>query len=299
MLPDMISLYEQPERSALTARAVAAAASVATAHGVSVDDPHVLADAYSVRVHLQPAPIVARISTITSLLRSPIESWLLREISLAEFLASKGANVVPPSDILPPGPHYYDGLFMTFWRYFQPVSDALPESAIVGKMLAELHAVLRDYPGDLLLLAPPLNDIPRGLERIERAGDILPRSDLTLLQETYDKLLPQLNNSVDLLQPLHGDAHAFNLIPTADGLLWNDFEDTCIGPVAWDLINLDDEGRAAYPNAPDSAILEPYIKMRQLHAIAWVYALLPEFPDWVAHAKVMLDDLRDRSQRLH
>jgi Phosphotransferase enzyme family len=294
-----MSFSEKPERSALTARAVAAAVSVATAHGVSVNDPHVLADAYSVRIHLKPAPIVARVSTITSLLRSPIESWLLREISLAEFLASKGANVVPPSDILPPGPHYYDGLFMTFWRYFQPVSDALPESAIVGKMLAELHAVLRDYPGDLLLLAPPLNDIPRGLERIERAGDILPRSDLTLLQETYDKLLPQLNNSVDLLQPLHGDAHAFNLIPTADGLLWNDFEDTCIGPVAWDLINLDDEGRAAYPNAPDSAILEPYIKMRQLHAIAWVYALLPEFPDWVAHAKVMLDDLRDRSQRLH
>lgn len=294
-----MSLSEKPERSALTARAVAAAVSVATAHGINIDEPQVIADAYSVRIHLKPAPIVARVSTITSLLRSPIESWLLRELSVAEFLASKGANVVPPSDILPPGPHYYDGLFMTFWRYFQPVSDALPESVIVGKMLAELHAVLRDYPGDLLLLAPPLNDIPRGLERIERAGDILPKSDLTLLQETYDKLLPQLNNSASLLQPLHGDAHAFNLIPTADGLLWNDFEDTCIGPVAWDLINLDDEGRAAYPDAPDSATLEPYIKMRQLHAIVWVYALLPEFPNWVAHVKVMLDDLRDRSQRLH
>ncbi len=294
-----MSLDEKPERSALTNRAVAAAVSVATAHGVSVNNPHVLADAYSVRIHLKPAPIVARVSTITSLLRSPIESWLLREVSVAEFLASKGANVVPPSDILPPGAHYYDGLFMTFWRYVQPVSDALPESAIVGKMLAELHAVLRDYPGDLLLLAPPLNDIPRGLERIERAGNILPKSDLTLLQETYHRLLPQLNNSVDLLQPLHGDAHAFNLIPTADGLLWNDFEDTCRGAIAWDLINLDDEGRAAYPDAPDSAMLEPYIKMRQLHGIVWVYALLPEFPNWLEHAKVMLDDLRERSQLLH
>ncbi|MFB2980293.1 phosphotransferase [Microseira sp. BLCC-F43] len=294
-----MSISEKPELSPLTARAVAAAVSVATAHGVSVNDPHVLADAYSVRIHLRPAPIVARISTITSLLRSPIESWLLREISVAEFLRSKGANVVPPSDILPPGPHYYDGLFMTFWRYFQPVSDALPESAIVGRMLAELHAVLRDYPGDLPLLAPPFNDIPRGLERIESAGDILPKSDLMLLQETYNRLLPQLSNSVDLLQPLHGDAHAFNLIPTADGLLWNDFEDTCIGPVAWDLINLDDAGRAAYPDAPDSATLEPYIKMRQLHGIVWVYALLPEFPNWLEYAKIMLDDLRERSQRLY
>ncbi|HAZ43487.1 MAG TPA: antibiotic transporter [Cyanobacteria bacterium UBA11369] len=295
----MISLEEKPEPSALTARAVAAAVSVATAHGVSIDDPQVIADAYSVRIHLKPAPIVARVSTITAILRSGIESWLLRELSVAEFLASKGAPVIPPSDILPPGAHYYDGLFMTFWRYFQPVSDALPESAIVGRMLAELHAVLRDYPGDLPLLAPPLNDIPRGLERIERVGDILPASDLRLLQETYDKLLPQLHNSASLLQPLHGDANALNLIPTAEGLLWNDFEDTCRGAIAWDLINLDDEGRAAYPDAPDSATLEPYIKMRQLHGIVWVYALLPEFPNWVAHVKVMLDDLRERSQRLH
>jgi thiamine kinase-like enzyme len=96
---------------------------------------------------------------------------------------------------------------------------------------------------------------------------------------------------VSVLQPLHGDAHALNLIPTAKGLLWNDFEDTCTGSIAWDLINLDDEGMAAYPNAPDFATLEPYRKMRQLHAIVWVYAISPELPDWLATAKTMLDNL--------
>jgi Ser/Thr protein kinase RdoA (MazF antagonist) len=180
---------------------------------------------------------------------------------------------------------------MSFWRYFEPISDALPDGATVGRMQAELHAVLRDYPGDLPLLAPPLNDIPRGLERLEQLGNILPESDLTLLQTTYDRLLRQLSNSVSVLQPLHGDAHALNLIPTAKGLLWNDFEDTCTGSIAWDLINLDDEGMAAYPNAPDFATLEPYRKMRQLHAIVWVYAMSPEFPDWLAPAKTMLDNL--------
>ncbi|MFQ4143690.1 hypothetical protein [Chlorogloeopsis sp. ULAP02] len=55
-----------------------------------------------------------------------------------------------------------------------------------------------------------------------------------------------------------------------------------------------DEGRAAYRNIPEPAILEPYYKLRQLHAIVWVYALLPEFPDWVTHAKRMLYNLRDR-----
>ncbi|NJS13141.1 MAG: aminoglycoside phosphotransferase family protein [Microcoleus sp. CSU_2_2] len=280
------------DRSALTARAVAASVSVASTYGVRAIDPHVLADAYSVRVHLKPAPIVARISTLTPILRSPIESWLARELSVAEFLAAKGAPVVPPSDLLPSKPHHCDGLAMTFWRYFEPVSDALPAAAIVGQMQAELHPVLRDYPGDLPLLGPPLNDIPRGIDRLKQLGNILPASDLTLLQTTYDRLLPQLSNPVGLLQPLHGDAHALNLIPTAKGLLWNDFEDTCTGSIAWDCINLDDEGIAAYPNAPDLATLEPYRQMRKLHAIVWVYAMLPELPDWLESAKALLVDLR-------
>ncbi|MEG3880937.1 hypothetical protein QT972_26590 [Microcoleus sp. herbarium7] len=279
------------DRPALTARAVAAAVSVASTYGIRVNDPHVLADAYSVRVHLKPAPIVARIATLTPIVRSPIESWLARELSVAEFLAAKGAPVVPPSDLLPPVPHHFDGLAMTFWRYFEPVSDALPAPATVGRMQAELHAVLRDYPGDLPPL-PALSDIPRGIDRLNQLGNMLPESDLTLLQTTYDRLLAQLSNPVGLWQPLHGDAHALNLIPTAKGLLWNDFEDTCTGSIAWDLINLDGEGIAAYPNAPDLATLEPYRQMRKLHAIVWVYAMLPELPDWRESAKALLDDLR-------
>lgn len=281
--------------STLTARAVAAAVSVASAYGIEVDNPHIMADAYSLRVHLQPAPIVARVSTITPVLRYPIETWLAREISVVEFLASRGVPVIAPSDLLPAIPHEFDGLFMSFWRYVQPASDIIPEAAIVAEMLAQLHAVLRDYPGELPFLAPPLNDIPNGLKRLYQAGDILPESDLKLLQNTYDDLLSQIDRSVNSLQPLHGDANTSNLIATVEGLLWNDFEDTCTGAIAWDLINLDDAARAAYPNAPDLATLEPYFKLRQLHAIVWVYTLLPEFSGWLEPARMMLDALRDRS----
>lgn len=284
---------KKSERATLTTQAVVAAVAVAVAHGIKVDDPRILADAYSVRVHLHPAPIVARVSTITSLFRSPIELWLAREISVAEFLASRGTPVITPSDRLSAIPHQHDGLFMSFWRYVQPVSDALPEPKTTGTMLAELHATLRDYPGDLPLLAPPLNDISRGITRLRQAEDILTTSDLNLLQETYERLLSQVHLSGDLLQPLHGDANATNLIPTAEGWLWNDFEDTCTGHIAWDLTNLDREGRLAYPNAPDDTVLAPYIKLRQIHAIVWVYALLPEFPDWAEYAKFMLDNLRN------
>lgn len=284
--------HEKLNRSERTAVGVGAAVAIASSHGIKVDSPRVLADAYSVRVHLHPAPIVARVSTLTPLLRSPIETWLAREISVVEFLTSRGVPVIPPSHDLPAIPHQHDGLFMTFWRYVQPVSDTLPDPKIIGQMLAELHAVLRDYPGDLPLLAPPLNDIPRGLERLQQAGNILTASDLNLLTQMCDRLLPQLHQ-VDQLQPLHGDANGSNLIPTAAGWLWNDFEDTCKGHIAWDLINLDDAARAAYPNAPDAVMLEPYIKLRQIHAIIWVYALLPEFSDWVTYVKAMLDRLRN------
>ncbi|MGH2584336.1 MAG: aminoglycoside phosphotransferase family protein, partial [Dehalococcoidia bacterium] len=43
--------------------AVAAAVAVARAHGLPVEEPAVLADLFSVMVHLRPAPVVARVAT--------------------------------------------------------------------------------------------------------------------------------------------------------------------------------------------------------------------------------------------
>ncbi|PSB16011.1 antibiotic transporter [filamentous cyanobacterium CCP1] len=288
-----MSLSTKLDRRVINPRAIAAAVSVAAAHGIQTEEPRILADACSVRVHLHPAPVVARISTLTPLFRSPIETWLSRELAVADFLVFCNAPVVAPSNLLPPGPHYEDGFFMSFWQYVQPISDAVPEPAIVGKMLAQLHTALREYPGDLPYLAPPLNDIPRGLKQLEHyPRDILTPADRELLQETYDRLLPQLSEPAERVQPLHGDAHALNLIPTVDGLLWNDFEDTCKGPVVWDWVNLDGAGRAAYLDVPPATI-ELYRQLRQLHGLIWAYVLLPEFSDWTEPAQAMLKNLRD------
>ncbi|MDN5934112.1 MAG: hypothetical protein L0I24_24075 [Pseudonocardia sp.] len=51
------------ERERVRAAAVAAAVGIAHDHGVAVEDPVVLHDLFSVRVHLRPAPVVARIPT--------------------------------------------------------------------------------------------------------------------------------------------------------------------------------------------------------------------------------------------
>lgn len=82
-------MSEDCDRKALTNRAVAASIAVASTHCITVNEPKILADAYSVRVHLQPAPIVVRVSTLTPILRYPIASWLLRELAVSEFWRQK------------------------------------------------------------------------------------------------------------------------------------------------------------------------------------------------------------------
>jgi hypothetical protein len=54
-------------------RAVAAAVGLAREKGIRVDEPFVLADLFSLMVHLRPAPVVARVATCMPRLRTPIE----------------------------------------------------------------------------------------------------------------------------------------------------------------------------------------------------------------------------------
>lgn len=40
------------------------------------------------------------------------------------------------------------------------------------------------------------------------------------------------------VQAIHGDASMSNLLHTGNGLVWNDLEDSCVGPVHWDVAGL-------------------------------------------------------------
>jgi hypothetical protein len=282
-------------RAAVTARAVAAAVQVAKQHGIAVEAPVVLAERYAVRVHLRPAPLVARVSTFTALLRPPIESWLARELAVTSFLHRLGAPVVPPSPLLPSGPYLRDGFAISFWQFVAPLSDEPAPAEVAGAMLAELHQALRGYHEALPFLAPPFNDIPRGLERLEQIGTVLSPDEVSMLRRLADRLLPAAQQASREVQPLHGDAHGYNLIRSPSGLLWNDFEDVCMGPIAWDLSTLSDpEDRMlqAYPGAPAPAELEHYRRLRLLHGAVWVFALTPELDEWTVQARGMLDMLR-------
>src|SRR5205085_10538471 len=62
--------------------------------------------------------------------------------------------------------------------------------------------------------------------------------DVESLRAALHELSPRVFDASGAAQALHGDAGIGNLLRTDKGLLWNDLEDVCTGPVAWDVAGL-------------------------------------------------------------
>jgi hypothetical protein len=259
-----------------------AAVEVAAAHGVRCDEPTVLWDGSNVLVHLAPAPVVARVATLTGLVRSDVDVTLAKDVAIAGWLAARGAPVVPPSGELPAGPHRSsDGRTVTFWTYVPHERDHVWRPDEVGPLLADLHTALRAYPGELPR-TPPIEvaAVVDVLLRLDALGPLSESEIPDLLADTarVTAALAAAGSPV----PLHGDAHPGNLMYTRSGPVWTDFEDAWCGPVGWDLACLELtrrlDGRAAvagYPGAPDSA---PFLAGRRLAGLVWSLLFLWRFP---------------------
>jgi Ser/Thr protein kinase RdoA (MazF antagonist) len=252
--------------------------------------PVLLADDSNALVHLAPAPVVARVATTTALVRPQPVEWLAREVAVAGHLAACGAPVVAPSEELPPGPHSRDGFDLTFWRYVERETATTPEMSQVATGLAGLHDALRDYPGELPYLEPALGEVRRMLDYAD-AHQLLAADDLEALRTRHARLDRVLAVAAGESRPLHGDAHVGNVFVTPEGVLWSDFEDTCTGPVGWDLACLmrgsafgEETALAAYGESPSREELEPFLEARELQGIAWLTISSQRFPErrgWV------------------
>jgi Phosphotransferase enzyme family len=263
------------------AEALAAAQAVARQHGVACDEAVRIAAGSNVLVHLKPAPVVARVMTGTAVLHNDPERWLAREVAVGAFLAARTDMVVPLSDSLPPGPHEQDGLWMTLWKFVPHDEQAPPpEPRELGRSLRGLHAALADFAGDLA----PLSEIRDWLERLLaelRPSPLLPREDIDWLCLRLEALTPSVFESSLPAQALHGDASMSNLLRTDSGLVWNDLEDVCTGPVAWDLAGLVTSASARGQSAqfleellaaygePGVEDLGPFLEAHGLYDIVW------------------------------
>jgi hypothetical protein len=263
-----------------TARALAAARAVALANSVACEDAVVLAAGSNVLVHLKPAPVVARVMTGTALLHGDLERWLARELAVGAFLGGRGL-AVPPTDLLPPGPHQHDGLWMTFWEFVEhDASWSLPRAPELGGSLRELHAALADFPGELGPLSEVRDWLDRLLAELHRSPRLTPQ-DRDLLRSHLQELTPTVFESSLPAQAIHGDASTSNLLRTGNGLIWNDLEDTCVGPVHWDVAGLIVEARARGESeafvadflrgygGPDLEELDDFIAAHRLYTTVW------------------------------
>ncbi len=214
--------------------AIVAARAVAAAQGLPCERAAILDSGSNVLVHMRPSPVVARVMSGTVALHDDPERWLRREVAVLRFLAPSGLAVAP-SPLIEPGPYRSHGLWMTFCAWAPVSGRTEPRDPVrVGRALHDLHDALAGFPGDLAGMRDLREDIERLRAQLRPTPD-LDRAAIDSLGERLAALEESVFATSLPTQALHGDASLSNLLSTADGLLWNDFEDTLCGPVHWDL----------------------------------------------------------------
>ncbi|MFD3403432.1 phosphotransferase family protein [Kribbella sp. NPDC058693] len=281
----------------MTETAVEAARSL----GLTVTDPRVLYTAFSTVVHLQPSPVVARVPmNLPDGMKDPEPAVRRqqRELDIAAWLATQGVPVVQPTPVVPRRPVERDGLSMTFWTYVEVDQTAEPDYFAATARVPELHAQLADYPGELAWMTP-LRLIGPGLQAVEAVPGLLEQDDLDRARAEWKVLEPVLTSRAGFeavfpsatVQPIHGDAPAWNLITTVDGPLWADFEDATFGPIEWDVAGFGPELYRAYDDGAHARglpTLDPKIQQvmdlaRALQVLVCtpLVPLIPELADGI------------------
>jgi hypothetical protein len=245
--------------------------------GVEARDAEVVETGTHVLVRLDPGPVAARVTGDGML--AAFAGDLDAEVRVAAALDAAGAPVIPPLAAVPARPHEHGGRRVTLWEWWErPDADGTPEAA--GRGLAACHRALVDVEVSL-----------RPWAKLEEARRNLPR----LAPAARGVLAPHLEPPEGPLRPIHGDAHARNVLP---GPAWHDWEDAQLGWVEWDLACLVAPGRvlgtdfghgetilAAYDGPYDNTRLDRCVAARTAQVA--VYGLLlgeavPGLPERVA-----------------
>lgn len=226
--------------------------------GLPAEDPVVLDRGMNLIIHLRPSPVVARVTRVAHLVRP------LGSLAGALAAARSIAGLLPPTDLVEPGPHRIeDGRYVTFWAYVDGVSASPAEA---GASLRALHDAARSYAGPLRTFDPRPDAM--------RIAELVDDETAAVLRAAAASLVPPALAA----QAIHGDSHLGNVLK---GGLWLDVDEVCIGPREWDLAclrhrwtfmgEIEDETRdalAAYGSYDEDAVtaLEPLVV---LFTAAW------------------------------
>lgn len=246
--------------AARTSRAFDAAVTAGRDLGLTVTDATVLHDVFSVVVHLAPSPVVVRVPTVLPSY-ADLDTQVARqraELDVVTWLAQQGTPVIPPSPLVPLEPVWRDGFSMTFWQFVELDKGVEPDFVRNSGLVADLHAALREYPGDLAFLSAAEPEfVTEGFAFLEGRHDLIEPADLDRARREWEVLEPLVSSRAAFeaefpgidFQPIHGDVPAVNMVATSDGELYADFELITLGPVEWDVAALGPDGEAAYNSA--------------------------------------------------
>ncbi|HKV17489.1 MAG TPA: phosphotransferase [Mycobacterium sp.] len=225
-------------------RATHAAVAAADELGLTVRQPSVLHDVFSVVVHLAPESVVARIPVVLTAGTEPDvqAARQQRELDVVAWLDEQGVPVVPPSPRTPRAPVRRDGFSMTFWELADIADDHEAYRGVDIAWSAELHHRLSGYPAPLPFLAPFNHGLPDMMTALEGV-DILQTAEVDRARSEYAALQSVLSDRTSFesafpgvgVQAIQGDAPSHNVIRTKTGVRFSDFEDVTLGPVEWDL----------------------------------------------------------------
>lgn len=295
--------------AARTDRAVTAACDAGRDIGLQVEEPRVLHDAFSVLVHLAPAPVVVRVPTVLppAVLDDPeVQTAQQRaELAVTGWLADRGHPVVAPFLREPVRRH---GFSMTLWHHVDEAADQPADWPQRFAGTAHLHAALRDCDAARLgFCAPFATYIPGGLSALERHPELLAPADLDRARRQWAAIAPVLTSQAAFeaaypgvaVQPVHGDAPYYNMIATAKGLCWSDFEMVALGPVETDLALAGPDAVTAYDAAATRLGLRPLDRRvlalcesaGRLAAVA-ALALAPQLPMLVDALRPTVEEWR-------
>jgi aminoglycoside phosphotransferase (APT) family kinase protein len=283
-----------------TDRAAAAAAVAGRSVGLRVDEPRVLHDMFSIVVHLAPSPVVARVATVTIPGTPDVRARQERELAVAAWLDARDVPVVRPHHR---EPLEVEGFAMTLWEYVELAPRAETVNDEEGLALVrQLHAALRDYPAPLPFLAP-LAMIGPCLRYLVEHPMLIDAADLARARREWEVLAPIVASRDAFaakfpgarLQPIHGDAPAYNVIHTATGPRYADFEEVTIGPREWDL--------ALYPTQDYGELLDDAAQRAMNDAgllrVVACHALVPQLPALATGIAPLMDLWRQSATEMH
>jgi hypothetical protein len=257
---------------------------VAGALGLVAGDAVVLNNSNKLSLRLVPGEVVARVALAGQ------ENARL-EVELAGRLGVAGSPVVT-LDPRAPGVYERDGFVVTFWSYHEAVGEV--RAAEYAGALRRLHAGMRqlDVP------------VPHVTDRVAEARRLVAERELT--PELPDAERELLGGSLRALrrvicergapeQVLHGEPHPGNLLGTAGGPLFIDFETCCRGPVEFDLAHAPEEVADHYPGV-DRDLLRECRMLVLAMVTTWRWDRGDQLPggrelaaEWLAQLRAALD----------